>query len=295
MFVQRLPNVFQMGVWNSLGRRCTNVAGSLGCACQPLSFSVVHSTGRKEISSSSSSSSSDFLLTCRYRGHIHNSGPPSRLAARMADLTPDLQVSLSWGSIAESFHSLRSLSVSCFQVILGLPGPRFPLTCMSVLTAPLERSTCPYQRSLLSFSMRSRSSIPSRASSSVDLMVAVSCGLHCISVWSLLCHFAADAGGRALLLAMFHWHGALRSAHTCCTHGHVSWKKGGGKRELVSAPWTSSKQFSHVLWFKAHNHRLLRACLLGSKRKLPPPVCQARLGLLSVVCRLRGVLFPCTV
>ena len=81
--------------------------------------------------------------------------------------------------IAESFHSLRSLSVSCCQVILGLPGPRFPLTCMSkaVLTAPLERSTCPYQRSLLSFSMRSRSSMPSHASSSVDLMVAVSCGL----------------------------------------------------------------------------------------------------------------------
>ena len=83
--------------------------------------------------SSSSSSSSDFLLTCRYKGHIHNSGPlPGNwLAARMADLTPDLQVSLSWGSIAESFHSLWFLSVSYFQVILGLPGPRFPLTCMS--------------------------------------------------------------------------------------------------------------------------------------------------------------------
>ena len=47
----------------------------------------------------------------------------------------------------------------------------------AVLTAPLERSTCPYQRSLLSFSMRSRFSMPSRARSSVDLMVAVSCGL----------------------------------------------------------------------------------------------------------------------
>ena len=43
------------------------------------------------------SSSSDFLLKCRYRGHIHNSGPlpGNLLAARMADLTPDLQVSLS--------------------------------------------------------------------------------------------------------------------------------------------------------------------------------------------------------
>ena len=50
-----------------------------------------------------------------------------------------------------------------------------------------------------------------------------------------------------------------------------------------------------MLWLKAHNHRLLRACLLGSKRKLPPPVCQAQLGLLSVVCHLRGVLFPGTV
>ena len=45
------------------------------------------------------------------------------------------------------------------------------------LTARLECSTCPYQRSLLSFRMRSRSSMPSWASSSVDLMVAVSCGL----------------------------------------------------------------------------------------------------------------------
>ena len=47
----------------------------------------------------------------------------------------------------------------------------------AVLTAPLERSICPYQQSLLSFSMRSRSSMPSRASSSEDRMVAVSCGL----------------------------------------------------------------------------------------------------------------------
>ena len=38
-----------------------------------------------------------FLLTCRYWGHIHNSGPfPGNwLAACMADLTPDLQVCLS--------------------------------------------------------------------------------------------------------------------------------------------------------------------------------------------------------
>ena len=47
----------------------------------------------------------------------------------------------------------------------------------AVLTAPLEHSTCPYQQSLLSFRMRSRSSMPSRASSSLDLVLTMSCGL----------------------------------------------------------------------------------------------------------------------
>ena len=61
---------------------------------------------------SSSSSSPDFRLTCRYRGqHPHSVGPlpGSCLAASMAYLTPDLQVCLSWGSIAESFHSVIPL------------------------------------------------------------------------------------------------------------------------------------------------------------------------------------------
>ena len=87
---------------------------------------------------------------------------------------------------------------------------------------------------------------------------------HCRSVWSLPCHFAADVGGLALSVAKFHWHGALHSAHNSCT-----WKR-GGKRELVAASWTSSRQFSHLLWLKVHSRPLLRACLLGSKRKLPP-------------------------
>ena len=87
-------------------------------------------------------------------------------------------------------------------------------------------------------------------------------------------------------MAKFHWHGALCSTHKSCIHGHVSWKRGGEKRELVSAPWTSARQFSHLLWSKAHNHWLLRACLLGSKRKLQPP---------AVVCRLwlPGTVYTC--
>ena len=130
---------------------------------------------------SSSSSSSDFWLTCRYSGHIHNSGPPSRQLAccmhgRSHTRSPGVSIMR-----VDSWELPLSAIPLCqlFQVNLGLAGPCFPLTCMSeaVLTAPLERSTCPYQRSLLSFSMRSRSSMPSRASSSVDLMVAVFCGL----------------------------------------------------------------------------------------------------------------------
>ena len=118
---------------------------------------------------------------------------------------------------------------------------------------------------------------------------------HCRSVWSLPCHFAADAGGSALSMAKSRWHGALRSAHKSCTHGHVFWKRGGVKRGLVADPWTSSRRFSHVLWLKVHSHLLLRACLLGSKRKLPPQACQVRPGLPSVVCHPRGVQFPGTV
>ena len=79
--------------------------------------------------------------------------------------------------------------------------------------------------------------------------------------------------------------------HTRAVHTATSWKRGGLKRELVAATWTSSRQFSHMLWLKVHSHLLLRACLLRSKRKLPPPACQVWLGLPSAVCRPRGMQF----
>ena len=119
----------------------------------------------------------------RYRGNIHISGPHFRVAGLLHawQILHHLYRCVSWGSIAESFHCLQFLSVSCFKICyLGPdPGPRFPSTCISkaVLTEPLECSTCPYQRSLLSFKMRSRSSMPSRTSSSLDLVVTMSCGL----------------------------------------------------------------------------------------------------------------------
>ena len=110
----------------------------------------------------------------------------------------------------------------------------------------------------------------------------------CRSVWSLHCHSAADIGGLALSMAKSHWLGALHSTHELYIQPHVL-KESGGKKELVAAPWTFSRRFSHILWLTVHSHRLLRACLLGSKRKLPPPVCQVWLGLPSVVCRPRGM------
>ena len=111
------------------------------------------------------------LLTCRYRGNIHISGPPFRLLTcctygRSPTLcNPSLSAASnsSWASEAHPVHQ----------------SPSCPSTYISkaVLTARLECFMHPYQRTLLSFSMRFRSSVPSRASrcSSVDLMVTVSC------------------------------------------------------------------------------------------------------------------------
>ena len=93
---------------------------------------------------------------CRYRGNIH---------------IPFQVVGL--------LHTWQLSYKICFHVILGLPGPCFPSTCMSkaLLTAPLEGSTCPYQRSLFAFRMRSRYPMQTRTSCSLDLVVRTSCGL----------------------------------------------------------------------------------------------------------------------
>ena len=126
--------------------------------------------------------------------------------------------------MAESFHPLQSLSVSCFFVILGLLGPRFPSACMrkAVLTAPLECSTCPYQGSLLSFRMRSRSSMPSCASSSLDLVVTTSCSLTLQICLIIALSFRCRHWRFGFVNGQVSLHGALRSAHKSCTHGHVS-------------------------------------------------------------------------
>ena len=57
---------------------------------------------------------------------------------------------------------------------------------------------------------------------------------------------------------------------------------------------SNSLNFFQAVFTRVHSHQLLRACLLGSKMKLPPPACQVRLGLPSVVCHPRGMQFPGT-
>ena len=125
----------------------------------------------------------------------------------------------------------------CFHVIFGLPGPCFPSTCRSkaVLTAPLEHSTCPYQQSLLSFRMRSRSSMPSHKSSSLDLVVTMSCGLTlqiCLIIALSFCcrHWRFGFVNGQVSLA---WSIAL-CTQELYTLPHVL--RGGGKKELVAAP-----------------------------------------------------------
>ena len=192
----------------------------------------------------------------------------------MADLALDLQVCL-WGSIAESFHSLQSLSVSCFMSSWASQAHAFP---QPVCERPswLHHWSIPHVHTSRAFSPSEWGLDPKcQAAQVADWTWWWQClvAWHCRSVWSLPYHSAADAGGLALSMAKSHWYGALGFAHKSSTHGHVSWKRGGVKRELVAAPWTSSRRFSHMLWLKVHSHQLLRACLLGSKRKLPPPAC----------------------
>ena len=212
--------------------------------------------------------------------------PGSWLAACMTKLTPDLQICL--------LCTLQSLSVSGFHVVLGLPGPCFPSTWMSqaALTALLENSTCPYQRSILSFRMRSRFSVPSCASSSLDQMVTMSCVLTfqiCLSIaLSFRCRrwrfgFVNDQVSMA-------WSIALRTQERYtrpCILKEMWLEEKNGSSSL-----NFFQAVSHVLWLKVQSHWQLRACLLCSKRKLLPPACQVRLGLPFMVCHPMGMQFP---
>ena len=141
--------------------------------------------------------------------------PRSCLAAGMATFTPDLQLCLLWGSNAKSFYSLQSLFVSRFYVILDLPSSRFPpnFRSQAVLTAPLEHSTCPYQLILFSFRIRSRSLMASRTSTSLNLMVTMTCGLTLQICLIIALSFRCRRWRFGFVNGQVSLDGALRSAH----------------------------------------------------------------------------------
>ena len=211
--------------------------------------------------------------------------PGSWLAAHMADLTPDLQVSIM--RVNSRKHPLSA------NPLCQLPprhlGP--PRPTLSINLSWLHH-WCPYQRSLLFFRMRSRSSMPSRASSAVDLMVAVSLSftlqICLITALSFYCRRwrLGFVNGQVSLA----WSIVLRTQELY-TWPHVLKERWREDRTGIS----SFNFFQAVFTCCGRKLTNIGCCLLGSKRKLPPPACQAQLGLPSKVYHLRGLQFPGTV
>ena len=105
--------------------------------------------------------------------------------------------------------------------------------------------------------------MPSHASSSVDLMVAVSCGLTlqiCLIIaLSFRCRYKRQdfVTGQVSLA----WSIALR------THKLYTWPRVLKERWREERTGFSSLNFFQAVFTKAHNHRLLRACPLGTVAK----------------------------
>ena len=143
--------------------------------------------------------------------------------------------------------------------------------------------------------MRSRSSMPSRTSSSLDLVVTMSCALTlqiCLIIaLSFRCRrwrFGFVNGQVSLA-----WSIALRTQELY-TWPHVLKERWHEEKTGNRSLNFFQAVFTRVV-IKSSQPLLLRACLLGSKKKLPPQACQVQPGPPSVVCHPRGVQFPGTV
>ena len=152
-----------------------------------------------------------------------------------------------------------------FCVIFGLPGPHFPLTCRSkaVLTALLECSTCPYQWSLLCLRMRSRSLMPSHASSSLDLVVTMSCGLTLEICLVIILSFCSRRWGIGFVT------GQVSPAWSTEHHTQelYTWPRVLKERWQEERTGSSSLNFFQAVFTHVviHGYQLLRACLLVAK------------------------------
>ena len=122
--------------------------------------------------------------------------------------------------------------------------------------------------------------MPSCACSSLDLLLTMSCGL---TLQIRLINAVIPL--QTLEVWLCQWPSLTGMEH-CCTRGHILKERTG----------SSSLNFFQAVYTRvvveSSQHQLLRACLLGSKRKLLLPACQVPLRLLSLVCHQRGVQFP---
>ena len=162
---------------------------------------------------SSSSFLPDFRLTCRYRGNnIHISGPPSRFLAccthgRSHTRSPGVSIM----RVDSRELPFSAIPVSCFHVILGLPGLRFPSTCMSQAdsvdcTFGVFHVSIPVELSPTGWG-------PDPECQAVQVAHwtwwwQCLAAWHCRSGWLLPYHSPTDVGGLALSMAKSHWHRA---------------------------------------------------------------------------------------
>ena len=134
--------------------------------------------------------------------------------------------------------------------------------------------------------------MPSCPSSSLDLVMTMSCGLTlqiCLII-ALSFHCRGWRFGFVSGQVSLVWCIVLRTQELYTLPRVL--KEWWHEERTGSSSLTSSRWFSHVLWLKVHNHLLLRAWLLSSKRMLPPLASKVWPGLPSVVCPPRGVQFP---
>ena len=146
--------------------------------------------------------------------------PGNLPAAHIADLAPDLQVLLSWGSTVLSFHSRQSFFVSFFHVNLGLRAPPPPainlyITCCSDCTTRTLHMPKPAKPSLWKWG-RGPQALPVAR---LTLPLPHPLAWNCRSVWSWPYHCATSTASSSWSVAKFHWYGAWRSAHKSCIHG----------------------------------------------------------------------------
>ena len=131
--------------------------------------------------------------------------------------------------------------------------------------------------------------MPSRTSSLLDLMVTMSCGLTMQICLSLPCHFAAFLEDR-----LCQWP-SLTGTQGLYTQSCVLKERWWEERTGSSSLNFLQAVFTHVVVESSQPPAAeSMSPTLGGKRKLPPPACQVD-RLPSIVCRPRGVQFPCTV